>query len=224
VRFCGGLAALAGTACAPSLPPFVSAETADALPARRVTLAAGGGVTVLTTDVRTAGLCCGGGELRARIGLGSRQEVSFTTGAATTDGVWTLSSRAGYKRALAPWLAVTAGVDLLVHDYGRAVAAPGGDLGAIVSVPPGRLGRVQPYGGLHLGVDVPALADPFSGPGVVGVLAAPAGIAVHTSPGTRLYVEGGLVAIHVTYRAGTELESYPLFGGYGALAMEVQLP
>jgi hypothetical protein len=218
--------ALAGPGCAPSLPPFLSAETADVLPAKHVALAAGGGLTVLTMDVRTVGLCCGGEELRARIGIGSRQELSVTSAAATTDGVWALSSRLGWKAELAPWLAASAGGDLVIHNFShRAVAVPGGDLGAVVSAPPfGRFPRTQPYGGARLGLYIPALADPFSGPGVVGTLSVPAGFAIHLTAATRLYVEGGFVAIHTWYRASPEVESYPLYGGYGAVALEVLFP
>ncbi len=211
--------------CAPSLPPFVSAETADVLAPGTAALSVGGGGAALTTDLQSAGLCCAGVETRARVGIGAAQELSVTDAVSTTDGVWTLSSRVGWKRALASWAAVEVGADLLVHDFShRSLGVLGTDSGVLVSVPEsGRFRRLQPYTGLRATALVPLAADPFSGPGVAWVFSAPAGVALHASRAARLFVEGGLVAIETRYGAGPDLFSYPLGGAYGALAFEVTL-
>jgi hypothetical protein len=210
--------------CAPSLPPFVVAETAEVLPAKGVALSAGGGAAVLTTDLRTAGGCCAGADTRVRVGVGSRQELSLTDAWSTTGGVWTLSSRLAYKRELASWAAIEAGASFVVHHFtSQAVGAVGGDLGAVLSAPAkGRFRRVRPYGALRASAVVPAARDPFSGPGLVGALSAPLGLAIRTSSATRLFAEGGLVATYTWYRARDVL-SYPLGGAHGALAFEVTL-
>jgi hypothetical protein len=207
------------------LPPFVAAETAEVLPQKGVALSAGGGGAVLTTDLRTVGLCCGGAELRVRVGVGDHQELSLTDAASTAGGVWTLSSRVGWKRELARWAAVEAGASFVVYHFSRgSVGAVGADVDAVLSLPPGgRPRRVRPYGGLRASALAPAEPDPFSGPGVVGALSMPAGLSISTSLATRLFVEGGLVATYTRHRDGDSVFSYPLGGVYGALAFEVTL-
>lgn len=210
--------------CAPSLAPFVIADTAEVLPPKEIAVTAAGGGTVLGGGL-TAALCCGGGELRARVGVGTGQELSLTTAVVGVGGVWALDVKAGWKLALAPWAALTAGADILIHDdAGQVIPAPGAEVGAIFSTPAtGRFHRIQVYGGARIALHVPALSDPFSGPGILLDASLPLGLAVHTSRSTLLYVEGGLLAVE-TWVHAPELVSYPLGGCYGALAFEARFP
>jgi len=221
-RLLGAALILALSGCAPTLAPFVVADTAEVLQPKQVAVAGGGGGTVLAGGL-TAGLCCGGGELRARLGIGAGQEVSLTTALVGVGSVWALDVKAGWKLSLAPWAALTAGADVVVRgNAGEVIAAPGAELGAIFSTPAvGRFQRVQLYGGARVALHVPALSDPFSGSGILLDASVPIGLAVHTSRTTRLFFEGGLLAVG-TWVQAPKLESYPLGGFYGAVAFEAR--
>jgi hypothetical protein len=221
--FAGTVATLCS--CAPTLPPFLVAETAEVLPEKGVALSAGGGAALLTTDFRTAGGCCAGAETRVRVGVGNHQELSLTNAWSATGGVWNLSSRVGYKRQLARWAAIEAGASFVLHHFTRqAMGGLGLDVNAVLSAPAsGRWRRVQPYGGLRTATVVPLASDVFSGPGLVGALSIPAGLAWRTSRATRFFLEGGALATYTWYRANDAVFSYPLGGAYGALDFEVTL-
>lgn len=212
---------LAAGGCAPTLPPFVTAETADVLPSKAVGVSLAGGGAVLTTDARTVGLCCSGGEARVRVGVGARQEVSVGAAFASTDDVAAYASRIGWKLAARPWLAVVGGTGGVVHVHTLGkVLAVSADVGLLASTPRGWFSHGQLYGGLRTGVSVPALVDPLSGPGLVAHVAAPLGFALRLG-GARVYIEGGAVGTRTWYRAGDVADAYPLVGVYGALAFGV---
>jgi hypothetical protein len=219
-------AALFAAGCTP-LVPFHLAETAESLPPRQVSL--GGAAAVGSARHGDNAV---GGALRARVGVGHRQEVGVETAAAATlnpNPAWTFGGKLAWKISPRDWLAFVAGANVSVQQ-GWAVAM-GPDAAVILSSAPLTVvGRARVYGGLRLGVMFPSVHDVYADNGLTAVAVAPVGLAVEIGRSTRVFVEGGFAgassfnhATPFTYRP-TEVYAHRFYGGYAVLAFSVSLP
>ena len=225
------LAALGSAACVPTMPSaFV--ESTEVLDSGRVdlTVAGGAGAVAACCDKASAAAGFGGGEVRARIGVGGRQEVGVTAfggaGSNPADGV--MGGKLAYKIAPVPWLAIVANAgayDFLGSQVGGGIshtAVFGADLAAILAANLDARGT-QLYGGARGSFVIPILSGAT---GSTEALTVPIGLTYQASEVARLYVEGGLIFSGAQFNdeadptfsgSGTQL------GGYGALGVRFAL-
>lgn len=183
-----------------------------------VTGAFGGGGLTLGGSV--------GGGLRARFGVGARQEVGVESTVLYAgsgehhpgDPAWVGSSAAfglklSWKIAPLPYFAVIAGPGFTASSVGNAV---GGTAGVIFSR---STGLVRPYAAAIGGFAVPVGRALDMNGGVTGGLGVPIGLALVLRPAIRLYFEAGFLAAWA--------DDSPVstgLGGYGALGLSGTIP
>jgi hypothetical protein len=206
--------------------PLPLAESTHVLAPGKISL------TVAAGGAPIAASCCGstttvveavGTEVRARIGVGLKQEVGVSVfgGAGTAVGhgdiPFAIGGKLSYKIAPLPWLAIVAGGGIL--DNGSASVAEGaGDLAVIVAPYTARNGS-QFYVAARGSFAIPVLEGATD---VNEALAFPIGFAWQTSKRVRLFVEAGPLfgfAQLSTSDAPGSGQSTSAIGGYGTLAV-----
>jgi hypothetical protein len=209
--------------CYPALPPQF-AESTDVLDARAVSLTVAGGISGLAENCCRSGSngrVVGGGDVRARVGVGAKQEVGASVFAGLGDGSPIPSAVGGkvsYKVAPIPWMAVVAGGGAMALIDSSTTAVVGGDLAAIVSPYTGPRGT-QIYSGARGSFAVPILEGAH---GATEALTVPLGAAVAPHQPVRYFVEVGAIVARSQFRdeknSSTNVDATTL-GGYVAAAV-----
>lgn len=226
---------LASAACAPTLPPHF-AESTEVLAPREVGITVAGGVAGLDTQSKSGNMnavdgdfVIAAGEVRARVGLGARQEIGISGFAGVDLASKTLAYGGGgklsYKVAPASWLAFVAGGGAYAFTSGDAPVF-GGDLAVILAPYTDPRRGIQVYTGARGSFAIPTFKCSACAPGVGAHgasegLTIPIGVAIHTAERVRFFVEAGFLAGWFQYR--DEPPKYPndgvVLGGYGLVAV-----
>jgi hypothetical protein len=219
------LCVLVGSAggCAPTIP-FHLTETAAVLARHQVAISVtgGGGDGTSTNEKLSVDRCCGGGALRARVGLGGRHEVGAELAVIAGNGKGGPVFPTGklrYKLGLGEHLAFLAGLGLAgrIDTSGGSANAlyVGADAGLVASTSP-LANIVQLYGGLRFTFSLPADDRFYANTPTQGFIV-PAGLALRAGQYWQLYAEGGLIG---GFSEPSRDQHYGWIGGYGAFAVE----
>jgi hypothetical protein len=222
----GSLVTVAGSlsiGCYSTLPSHF-AESTDVLDPGSVGLTVAGGIAGLAEGCCKAtatGRLVGGGDVRARIGVGARQEVGASLFAGVGDGSavpYELGGEASYKVAPVSWLALVAGGGAMAVVDPSTTAVLGGDLAAIVAPYTDPHGT-QIYTGARGSIAAPILKGAH---GATEAMTLPLGAAIGTRQPFRYFVEVGAVVAWSQYHDEKDPSisgNGTTLGGYGAAAV-----
>ena len=198
-------------------PAFHALETAEVLDAHATSAQVGGGAGGGSVNASLGGVTA-----RVRTGVGDGQEVGVDASALWSGSWFDAGAAARYKRALAPGLAVIAGIGVTAGNEGTTTAL-GVDVGAIASTHAGER-RLRFYGGARLAAAIPVMtADPVRPGGVSTTAFVPVGLTAPVGDGWDLFVEGGALlgwsAERGTRPGDDAVGAIHHDGGYGAAAL-----
>jgi hypothetical protein len=209
--------------CYPALPPhFV--ESTDVLDARAVGVTVAGGISGLAQGCcrsTTSGQVVGGADVRARIGVGAKQEVGASLFAGLGSGTpvpYALGGEASYKVAPVSWLAIVAGGGAMVLTDPSTTAVLGGDVAAVVAPYTDQNGT-QIYTGARSSLAIPILNGAH---GATEAVTVPLGAMRGIGQPVRYFVEvGAIIAASQFHDEKNAINdgTATTLGGYAAAGM-----